>query len=216
MPSLFISGLSNACALNGAQKSNTSISKADEGKSVAIDNNDNIYVAGTTEGALDGNTNVGGADIFLTKWSADGTKQWTKQWGTSKGAVGAAIAIDSNENIYVTGWTGTGGAFDGNTNAGSFDIFLSKLSNDGTKQWTEQWGTSGSDLGLSVAIAGNDNIYVTGYATGALDGNTYAGNTDIFLTKWKQVLKVRRSATCDAQAVNANFFYPLSDGQLLF
>ena len=37
-----------------------------------------IYVSGTTYGALDGQTNSGSGDAFLTKYSADGTKAWTK------------------------------------------------------------------------------------------------------------------------------------------
>ncbi len=37
-----------------------------------------IYVSGITEGALDGQTNSGSWDAFLTKYSADGTKAWTR------------------------------------------------------------------------------------------------------------------------------------------
>ena len=37
-----------------------------------------IYVSGWTSGALDGQTNSGGFDAFLTKYGADGTIAWTK------------------------------------------------------------------------------------------------------------------------------------------
>ena len=42
-----------------------------------------IYVSGETSGSLDGQTYSGGTDTFLTKYSTDGTKVWTKLMGTS-------------------------------------------------------------------------------------------------------------------------------------
>ena len=153
----------------------------DSGKSVAVDSVGNIYVTGTTGGGLDGNANAGRSDIFLTKWSGDGTKQWTKQWGSTEWDYGNSVAIDSNGNIYVTGCTF--GDIDGNTNAGGYDIFLTKWNADGTKQGTLQWGSAENDYGESVAIDSNDNIYVTGTTYGDLDGNTNAGKAELFLTK---------------------------------
>ena len=44
----------------------------DEGKSVITDSFGNIYVAGYTEGSLDGNTNKGKSDIFLAKYNPEG------------------------------------------------------------------------------------------------------------------------------------------------
>ena len=41
-----------------------------------------IYLAGLTGGTLDGQTNSGNLDAFLTKYSADGTKAWTKLMGS--------------------------------------------------------------------------------------------------------------------------------------
>ena len=55
----------------------------DIGIGVTTDSSDNIYVTGYTLGELDGNTNSGGRDIFLLKYTSIGTKQWTKQLGTS-------------------------------------------------------------------------------------------------------------------------------------
>lgn len=55
----------------------------DYGRSVATDSTGNIYVVGETLGSIDGQTYAGGSgqDIFLTKYAADGTKQWTVQHG---------------------------------------------------------------------------------------------------------------------------------------
>ena len=96
------------------------------------DSSGNIYVTGTTSGGLDGNTNSGGSDIFLVKYNSSGTKQWTKQLGTSSVDKGRGVTTDSSVNIYVTG--DTVGDLDGNTNSGSVDIFLVKYNSDGVKQ----------------------------------------------------------------------------------
>ena len=106
-------------------------------------------MTGFTDGGLDGNTNYRSeckhppkgeverafrpcSDIFLVKYNSSGTKQWTKQLGTSSVDKGRGVTTDSSDNIYVTG--GTDGDLDGNTNSGSVDIFLVKYNSDGVKQ----------------------------------------------------------------------------------
>ena len=64
--------------------------------------------------------------------NSSGTKQWTKQLGTSSYDYGRGVTTDSSDNIYVTGYTS--GDLDGNTNSGSYDIFLVKYDSSGTKQ----------------------------------------------------------------------------------
>ena len=89
-------------------------------------------MTGWTGGGLDGNTNSGNTDIFLVKFNSSGTKQWTKQLGTSSPEYGNGVTTDSSGNIYVTGYTQ--GGLDGNTNSGGKDIFLVKYNSDGVKQ----------------------------------------------------------------------------------
>ena len=89
-------------------------------------------MTGSTQGGLDGNSNAGLGDIFVVKYNSSGTKQWTKQLGSSSNDYARGISIDSSGTIYVTG--GTGGGLDGNTNAGGEDSFLIKYNSSGTKQ----------------------------------------------------------------------------------
>ena len=107
-------------------------SSSDSGNGVTTDSSGNIYVTGYTNGGLDGNTNSGYGDIFLVKYNSSGTKQWTKQLGTSSGDYGNDVTTDSSGNIYVTG--STWGGLDGNTNSGSYDIFIVKYNSSGIKQ----------------------------------------------------------------------------------
>ena len=72
-------------------------------------------------------------------------------------------------------------------------ISCSKSSDDGSKStdntttttWTtKQLGTSSDDKGNSVTTDSSDNIYVTGYTDGGLDGNTSSGGSDIIIVKY--------------------------------
>jgi len=45
---------------------------------VAVDGSGNIYLAGSTSGDLDGNTDVGSYDAFLSKCDFSGATQWTR------------------------------------------------------------------------------------------------------------------------------------------
>ncbi len=42
---------------------------------VSTDFSGNVYVAGYTEGGLDGNSNSGNKDLFIVKYNSDGNKQ---------------------------------------------------------------------------------------------------------------------------------------------
>jgi len=90
-------------------------------------------------GSLDGNTLIGGVDAFLTKYNSSGTKQWTKQFGTTASDRGVAVATDNSGSVYVIGETS--GELDGNTHSGYTncggtcpDMFLIKYNSDGVKQ----------------------------------------------------------------------------------
>jgi len=110
---------------------------------VATDSSGNVYVAGGTNGGLDGNTNAGNTDLFVVKYNSSGTKQWTKQLGTSSTDTANGVTTDSSGNVYVAG--GTYGGLDGNTSAGVNDLFIVKYNSSGTKQWTNQLGSSSRD-----------------------------------------------------------------------
>ena len=124
----------------------------------------------------------GSSDDGSTSTGNTTTSLWTKQLGTSSSDWGSGVTTDSSGNIYVTGYTL--GGLDGNTNSGSYDMFLVKYNSSGTKQWTKQLGSSGCDGGIGVTTDSSGNIYVTGYTNGGLDGNTNSGYGDIFLVKY--------------------------------
>ena len=157
-------------------------SSCDGAKGVATDSSGNFYVAGYTYGGLDGNTNSGESDLFVVKYDASGTKQWTKQLGTSSHDFAFGVATGSSGNVYLAGYTS--GGLDGNSNSGNRDLFVLKYDSSGTKQWTKQLGTSSSDSASGVATDSSGNVYVAGSTEGGLDGNSSAGSWDLFVVKY--------------------------------
>ncbi|MCK5852757.1 SBBP repeat-containing protein [bacterium] len=144
----------------------------DKGLSVAIDGNDNILVAGHNAGQ----------DAWLLKFNDGGTDLWSRIWGSSQAEFGNGVAVDSSGNVFVTGYTF--GAFDGQTNAGDRDIFLTKFDSAGTKLWTKIRGSNLEDTANDICIDNSGNIYITGHTHGEFDGQTNNGDKDFCLLKF--------------------------------
>ena len=106
----------------------------------------------------------------------------TQQLRSSSEDRGEGVTVDSSNNIYVTG--STQGGFDGNSQWGPSDLVLVKYNSSGTKQWTKQLETSSNDYAYGVAVDSSGNVYAAGNTGGALDGNTNAGGSDLFVVKY--------------------------------
>jgi hypothetical protein len=140
----------------------------------------NVYVTGYTFGDnFDGHLSAGTYDIFLAKYDASGKKLWTKLLGSADWDKAFGIAVDSKDNIYITGQTS--GDLDGNDNAGGQDAFIARYDSSGTKMWTKLFGGFFDERGNAIAVGGGDSIYITGGADGGLGGVL---NSDIFLAKF--------------------------------
>jgi hypothetical protein len=96
-------------------------SSYDEASSLTTGSDGAIYVAGYTDGNLDGQVNSGGRDAFVTKYNTDGTKAWTKLLGTSSYDEASSLTTGSDGAIYVAGYTD--GNLDGQVNSGGRDAF---------------------------------------------------------------------------------------------
>ena len=155
---------------------------ADYGRSVSADANGNTFVAGYTLGALSGQTSSGASDVFLAKYSADGSLLWTRQFGTSGADFCESVSVDANGNAFVAGYTP--GALPGQTSLGGNDAFVAKYSANGSLLWTRQFGTSVLDAANSVSVDASGNAFVAGQTSGALPGQSSAGGSDFFVIKY--------------------------------
>jgi len=161
---------------------NYQLATHDFANGVVTDSSGNVYVTGGTKGGLDGNTSAGNSDLFVVKYNSSGTKQWTKQYGTGEYDEARGVATDSSGNVYVVG--GTKGNLNGISNSGRTDAFVIKFNSSDTKQWTKKLGTWQNDLANGVATDSSGNFYVTGFTYQDMDGNTSAGNADLFVVKY--------------------------------
>jgi hypothetical protein len=179
-------------------------SAQDWGEGIAIDPSGNAYVAGwtdsfvfpTTTGAYDPSYN-GDVDVFVLKLNPTGsTLLYSTYVGGNNGEQGLDIAIDSNNNVYVTGVTfspgfpKTTGAYDTSYN-GKGDAFVFKLNPTGSALiYSTFIGGSEYEWSRSIAIDSNGNAHVTGQTessnfpntSGAYD-TSHNGHRDVFVTK---------------------------------
>jgi len=92
---------------------------------------------------------------------------WNASLGTIYEDRAIGVAVDSNDNIYVSGFQDLSGS---NTNR---DMVLVKYNPLGVQQWVQYWGGSNDDLPLNILIDSSDNIYVVGLTKsfGDVDGD---------------------------------------------
>ena len=142
----------------------------DEGSfGVAVDSDNNVYIAGSTESPSPGNT-----DIFVIKLdpSQTGANQLVYETyiGGSDEDVPGGIGVDSSGNVYVAGYTesnldfpATANAFDQTFNGGSRDAVVVQLDATGAVNYASYLGGNGDDEARQVAVGDNTPMYVVGY-----------------------------------------------------
>ena len=156
---------------------------ADIAWTIAVDKDDNAYIAGETLGAFPGQTALGKRDSFVKKYNSNGDEVWTRQFGSTEvDGIGDA-AVDSVGNVYVAG--ALHGTLPGQISAGGHrDCFIRKYDPNGNILWTHQFGTFGVDAAFGITTDSNENVYIVGGVPVALPGQTWAGDYDGFVRKY--------------------------------
>lgn len=140
-----------------------------------------VYVCGSVDGELPGQTQVGYSDAFVRKYDADGNENWTRQFGTTEGESCEGIFANST-TVYSVGQTN--GAFAGQNLTGEADYFIRKYDENGTEQWTHQSGTLGEDAMDGYVASDSTGIYFAGITSGYFAGYSQQGNGDCFVRKY--------------------------------
>ncbi|NVO03495.1 MAG: T9SS type A sorting domain-containing protein, partial [Bacteroidetes bacterium] len=140
------------------------------GNSIAIDNNNDVYVVGSFTSSIIHflNTpypNAGGSDIFVVKYSSLGVFSWFKSFGSSTNESCNGIVVDNLGSAYIIGSFFSSFMF-GSTNLstnGNEDIFYGKISTtSGSAVWGKNAGGSSYDVGYALTIDNSNNLYFTG------------------------------------------------------
>ena len=163
----------------------------DQAFAIAVDDNKNAYVTGTTNspdfpsavgGPIQAAKNAG-FDIFVTKINPAGTAiVWSAYLGGATEETGLGIAVDGpSGRAYITGsvsgganipasapMTGAVGVLAG------LNAFVVGFAADGqSTTFRVTFGADGDDVGNGIAIDSGENLYVTGTATaGSVIDNT--------------------------------------------
>jgi hypothetical protein len=130
-----------------------------------------LFVTGVTWGNIGSVPTVtpGQNDLFLSRFSSNGTQIYTRIIGTGNDEYGKTIALDTNDNrIYI------GGCYDNNlatmsfhlVNGSTIDIFL-QIPGYGERMFVQSMP---------------NEAYITGLAYGAVDGQSTYGGSDVPLS----------------------------------
>jgi hypothetical protein len=143
----------------------------DGARALAIDNSGNVYVTGLSYGS---STH---GDYATIKYDPNGNQLWVKCYNGpgNNEDVAQALALDNSGNVYVTGYSISGGTgYDPNF----LDYATIKYSGlNGNQLWVNRYNGPGNNLdaGRALAIDNNSgNVCVTGYSIGSGTGYDYA------------------------------------------
>jgi uncharacterized delta-60 repeat protein len=130
---------------------NSSGSNYDVAHALAVDANGNVYVTGESEG------NGTHHDYYTIKYDASGNEKWAARYNGPDiyNDTANALAVDSDENVYVTG------SSDG-------DCATIKYDAAGNELWVARYNGPGSsyDEAYALTVDSDGNVYVTGSSDG--------------------------------------------------
>lgn len=176
-----------------------------------LDSKGNAWICGatvstdlpTTPGAFQTSRIGTVLDIFITKFSKNGSRLYSTYYGGDSNDICKKISVDHADNAVIVGETfspnfpvvnGVQSVFNGGaTAAGASDVVILKFDSTGRRLWATFWGSSVSlEVSSGACIDKFNNIIVLGYvgAAGlpttqnAFQKNFAGGNTDCFMTKF--------------------------------
>lgn len=155
---------------------------ADHGSSIAVGQNQSLYVTGASSESWKGSEGqppqhafTSGEETVVLKLNASGTYQWHTFYGSETTDQGTSLAVDENGNLFITGfadnsWNGPSGQSSLNAHSGDQEIFVLGLNPGGTYLWHAFYGSDAADQGASLAINESGDLFITGVSGESWDG----------------------------------------------
>lgn len=178
---------------------------SNQGNSIKLDTQQNIYVGGSFTGTVDFDPNSnsqlessnGSYDAYVVKLDNNGDFIWVKTLGGDTFDTCSGLTIDNFSNVYYTGSFTNTVDFDLGTGShlitvsGAKDAYVVKLDKDGNWKWSNIYGSTGIDNGNSIGIDNDQNIYIAGEFSETIDfdagpstvNHTSLANLDGYLLK---------------------------------
>jgi hypothetical protein len=154
----FVGKLSNEGALLWHRYLNTSGN--DDYRAISLDSSNNIYCAGRQNSA----------DGLISKYNTSGTIQWQRRQAGASTDQMYGLVTTSAGNSYVSGLSNTTGA------DSQFGMYLAKYNTSGSIQWQRRLGGAANDVGYSVALDSDENVYLHGHHASS---STQGGNDSV-------------------------------------
>lgn len=150
---------------------------SDEGLSVTVDNQNNIYTVGSYETMVDFDpgastlelTSVGATDIFLSKLDSAGDLIWARSMGGAGTDWALSVSVNDTEQVLATGTFEATADFDPGpnllnlTSAGLGDAYVSRLSRAGAV-------TLLGDANLDGLVNSTDALWIVQFEFGLREG----------------------------------------------
>jgi hypothetical protein len=166
---------------------------------VAVDSNNNIYVAGHFADVSDwGGPQPlkahGGSDndIVLAKYDTNGDYVWAKNFGNMFNDVAGGLAVDPAGHITLVGSFENKGSIsfgegDEHVSLGEADAYIARFTSDGKLEWAHTFGAERVDVAFGVATDAAGNTVTVGWFENIVDFGKGAvaskGNKDMFAVK---------------------------------
>ncbi len=128
------------------------------------------------------------ADAWVVKLSSTGAIEWQKTFGGSNGCDFANYILNTPDGGYV--FVGHTDSDDGDvtSNAGERDVWIVKLTKNGTIQWQKTIGGAKNDYAYMLQVTNDAGYILTGYTysnNGDVSGNH--GDADAWVVKLNNV-----------------------------
>jgi len=153
---------------------------------VGADSYGSVFVCGSFGATVDFDpgpgsyirTAIGKDDCYLSKFDSWGEFSGARTWGGTQKDYAYSVAVDYNQNVFVTGNFEDIADFDPGPESeirsanGPRDIFLSKFDNNGSFQWVNTWGGSKgheTEEGRQVEVDYMGNVFVEGRFSLSID-----------------------------------------------
>lgn len=186
-------------------------SSSEVANGIALDNDNNVYITGRVTPTVDfpvqspfqSSYGGGSTDVFVTKLSANGNSLiYSTYLGGNGQDTAFAIALDSEDHAYVTGFTQsanfpTSNPFQSNLANSGGDAFVTKLSSDGSAlEYSTFIGGGGNnsigvDFSQRIKVDSAGHAYITGFTTStdfpiqdAYQSSNASTGRDVFVTKF--------------------------------
>jgi hypothetical protein len=149
---------------------------------VTVDASGSPWLVGATNGALDGQANAGGDDVFVMRFSSAGDWQLTRLRGSAGTEATFGVAVDASGRVLAS--FNAPIALDGQLHAGgTSDVGVFAWNEDGSHAFTRLIGSPGNDAASSITIAPSGLAYVSVITDGSLDTLPSRGVNDVAVLK---------------------------------